>query len=69
MKRYANTWATKLRVYIDNSNIQSQGAEGQQSRHHGPGQQGCPAAQREEMDEGPVGKSHNEERKVKTHPI
>lgn len=67
-RKGGNTRTTKLGVYIDNSNIQGQGAEGQQSRHHGPGQQGCPAAQREEMDEGPVGKNHNEKRKENTHP-
>lgn len=55
-RRYINTWATKLGVYIDNSNIQGQGAEGQQTCHYCPGQQRCPAAQGTKMDKGPVGK-------------
>lgn len=68
MKRYANPWDAKLGVYIDNSNIQGQGAEGQQSCHHCPGQQCCPTTQGAEVDKGPVGKCHNEDRKEKTHP-
>lgn len=65
MKRYANA---KLGVYIDNSDIQGQGAEGQKTCHHRPGKQCCPTTQGAEVDEGPVGKHHNEERKEKTHP-
>lgn len=63
MKRYA-----KLGMYIDNSDIQGQGAEGQQPCYYCPGEQCCPTTQGAEVDEGPVGKHRNEERKEKTHP-
>lgn len=39
-------------MYIDNSNIQGQGAEGQQSCYYCPGEQCCPTTQGEEVDEG-----------------
>lgn len=44
--------APSLGVHTDNGNIQGQGAEGQQPRHHRSGQQCCPAAQGTEVDEG-----------------
>lgn len=38
-------------MHVDNGDIQGQGAESQQSRHHCSGQQCCPAAQGTEVDE------------------
>lgn len=67
-RRRANTWDAKLGVCTDNSNIQGQGAESQQSCHDCPGQQSCPATQRAEVDEGPVGRKHHSEERENTPP-
>lgn len=59
---------SSLGVHVDDGDIQGQGTEGQQPCHHGSGQQRCPAAQRTKVDEGPVGKYHNEGRRTDNLP-
>lgn len=60
---------SSLGVHVDNSDIEGEGAEGQQPCHHCSGQQCCPAAQGTKVDEGPVRKHHNEERRIDNPPL
>lgn len=58
-----------LGVHVDSSNIQGQGAEGQQPCYYCSGQQCCPAAQGAEVDDGPVGKHHSEGSRIENLPL